>query len=206
MVQDVRLVPHIYQALALAIVDEQHRFGVRERLALTEKGDAVDVLVLSATPIPRTLVLTYFGDMDISELREKPAGRQPIETRTIHRPSRSDGVTKARPESFTAAAQARVCRSSSSPSPSSARPAGSWRRQTVWRVTGASTRQPGSAVEHAARLDPARMSFPVAEDAGLRRTVYLDESVFRAGRRGIEDAVEALAKLQRHAGELTGRA
>jgi dTDP-4-amino-4,6-dideoxygalactose transaminase len=60
------------------------------------------------------------------------------------------------------------------------------------------------AVEHAARLDPARMSFPVAEDAGLRRTVYLDECVFRAGRRGIEDAVEALAKLQRHAGELNG--
>jgi ATP-dependent DNA helicase RecG len=73
----------IYKALALAVVDEQHRFGVRERLTLTNKGDAVDVLVLSATPIPRTLVLTYFGDMDISELREKPAGRQPIETRTM---------------------------------------------------------------------------------------------------------------------------
>jgi ATP-dependent DNA helicase RecG len=75
----------VFKALALAIVDEQHRFGVRERLALTEKGDAVDVLVLSATPIPRTLVLTYFGDMDISELREKPAGRQPIDTRAIPR-------------------------------------------------------------------------------------------------------------------------
>jgi ATP-dependent DNA helicase RecG len=73
----------VYNALALAIVDEQHRFGVRERLALTGKGEAVDVLVLSATPIPRTLVLTYFGDMDISELREKPAGRQPIDTRAI---------------------------------------------------------------------------------------------------------------------------
>ncbi|WP_424631350.1 ATP-dependent DNA helicase RecG [Bradyrhizobium sp. SYSU BS000235] len=73
----------IFKSLALAIVDEQHRFGVRERLTLTEKGEAVDVLVLSATPIPRTLVLTYFGDMDISELREKPAGRQPIDTRTV---------------------------------------------------------------------------------------------------------------------------
>ncbi len=72
-----------FKSLALAIVDEQHRFGVRERLALTAKGEAVDVLVLSATPIPRTLVLTYFGDMDISELREKPAGRQPIDTRAI---------------------------------------------------------------------------------------------------------------------------
>jgi ATP-dependent DNA helicase RecG len=73
----------IFKALALAVVDEQHRFGVRERLALTAKGDAVDVLVLSATPIPRTLVLTYFGDMDVSELREKPAGRQPIDTRAL---------------------------------------------------------------------------------------------------------------------------
>jgi ATP-dependent DNA helicase RecG len=73
----------VFPALALAVVDEQHRFGVRERLALTAKGEAVDVLVLSATPIPRTLVLTYFGDMDVSELREKPAGRQPIDTRTV---------------------------------------------------------------------------------------------------------------------------
>jgi ATP-dependent DNA helicase RecG len=73
----------VFKSLALAVVDEQHRFGVRERLALTAKGEAVDVLVLSATPIPRTLVLTYFGDMDISELREKPAGRQPIDTRTV---------------------------------------------------------------------------------------------------------------------------
>jgi ATP-dependent DNA helicase RecG len=83
-----------FQALALAVVDEQHRFGVRERLALTAKGEAVDVLVLSATPIPRTLVLTYFGDMDISELREKPAGRQPIDTRAIS-DSRLDEVIDA---------------------------------------------------------------------------------------------------------------
>jgi ATP-dependent DNA helicase RecG len=72
-----------FHDLALAVVDEQHRFGVHQRLALTQKGDSVDVLVLTATPIPRTLVLTFFGDMDVSELREKPAGRQPIDTRTI---------------------------------------------------------------------------------------------------------------------------
>jgi ATP-dependent DNA helicase RecG len=69
--------------LALAIVDEQHRFGVHQRLALARKGNAVDLLVLTATPIPRTLVLTYFGDMDVSALREKPAGRQKIDTRTV---------------------------------------------------------------------------------------------------------------------------
>ncbi len=73
----------VFQDLALAVVDEQHRFGVHQRLALADKGDATDVLVMTATPIPRTLVLTYFGDMDVSELREKPAGRQPIETVSI---------------------------------------------------------------------------------------------------------------------------
>jgi ATP-dependent DNA helicase RecG len=73
----------VFRDLALAIVDEQHRFGVHQRLALARKGEAVDMLVLTATPIPRTLVLTYFGDMEISELREKPAGRKPIDTRTI---------------------------------------------------------------------------------------------------------------------------
>ncbi|MEA2937047.1 MAG: ATP-dependent helicase RecG [Alphaproteobacteria bacterium] len=72
-----------FRDLALAVVDEQHRFGVHQRLALARKGEAVDVLVMTATPIPRTLVLTYFGDMDSSELREKPAGRQPIDTRTV---------------------------------------------------------------------------------------------------------------------------
>jgi ATP-dependent DNA helicase RecG len=72
-----------FHDLALAIVDEQHRFGVHQRLALTRKGEAVDLLVLTATPIPRTLVLTFFGDMDVSELREKPAGRQKIDTRAL---------------------------------------------------------------------------------------------------------------------------
>src|ERR671931_9361 len=72
-----------FRDLALAVVDEQHRFGVHQRLALAKKGEAVDVLVMTATPIPRTLVLTYFGDMDVSQLREKPAGRQPIDTRAV---------------------------------------------------------------------------------------------------------------------------
>jgi len=70
----------IYHDLALAIVDEQHRFGVHQRLAITAKGDAPDMLVMTATPIPRTLVLTAFGDMDVSRLTEKPAGRRPITT------------------------------------------------------------------------------------------------------------------------------
>ncbi len=69
--------------LGLAVVDEQHRFGVRQRLALAAKGEAVDLMVMTATPIPRSLVLAYFGDMDVSALREKPPGRQPIDTRVL---------------------------------------------------------------------------------------------------------------------------
>jgi ATP-dependent DNA helicase RecG len=69
--------------LGLAVVDEQHRFGVHQRLALASKGEAVDLLVMTATPIPRTLVLTYFGDMDVSALTEKPPGRTPIATRAL---------------------------------------------------------------------------------------------------------------------------
>ena len=72
-----------FRDLGLAVVDEQHRFGVHQRLALAAKGEAVDLLVMTATPIPRTLVLTYFGDMDVSALTEKPPGRTPIDTRAI---------------------------------------------------------------------------------------------------------------------------
>ncbi len=69
-----------YKDLALAVIDEQHRFGVHQRLSLTGKGQAVDVLAMTATPIPRTLMLTAYGDMDVSRLLEKPAGRRPVTT------------------------------------------------------------------------------------------------------------------------------
>ena len=72
-----------FHDLAFAVVDEQHRFGVHQRLALAEKGQAPDILVMTATPIPRTLTLTLYGDMDLSKLDEKPVGRQPIKTSTI---------------------------------------------------------------------------------------------------------------------------
>ncbi|MGH6812751.1 MAG: ATP-dependent DNA helicase RecG [Methylocella sp.] len=73
----------VFRDLGLAVVDEQHRFGVHQRLALGQKGAAADILVMTATPIPRSLVLTYFGDMDVSNLREKPAGRQQVATRAL---------------------------------------------------------------------------------------------------------------------------
>ncbi|MBX3584557.1 MAG: ATP-dependent DNA helicase RecG [Rhizobiaceae bacterium] len=72
-----------FRDLVLVVVDEQHRFGVHQRLAITAKGNAPDMLVMTATPIPRTLVLTAFGDMDVSRLTEKPAGRRPIKTVTL---------------------------------------------------------------------------------------------------------------------------
>ncbi len=72
-----------YKNLVLAVVDEQHRFGVHQRLRLTAKGITPHMLVMTATPIPRTLVLAAFGDMDVSKLTEKPAGRKPIQTVTI---------------------------------------------------------------------------------------------------------------------------
>ena len=69
-----------YKDLGLAVIDEQHRFGVTQRLLMGAKGERTDVLVMTATPIPRTLVLTQWGEMDVSRLTEKPAGRQPIRT------------------------------------------------------------------------------------------------------------------------------
>ena len=72
-----------FRALRLAIVDEQHRFGVRQRMELSEKGQGADVLVMTATPIPRSLALTQYGDMDVSVLDEKPPGRKPIKTAVI---------------------------------------------------------------------------------------------------------------------------
>ncbi|MFO1173830.1 MAG: ATP-dependent DNA helicase RecG [Paracoccaceae bacterium] len=73
----------VFRDLRLAIVDEQHRFGVEQRMELGEKGLAADVLVMTATPIPRSLALAQYGDMDISVLDEKPAGRKPVRTALI---------------------------------------------------------------------------------------------------------------------------
>jgi len=72
-----------FKDLGLVIIDEQHRFGVRDRLRLANKGRQPDLLVMTATPIPRTLALTSYGDLDIIKLDEKPAGRKPIKTSIV---------------------------------------------------------------------------------------------------------------------------
>lgn len=73
----------VFKRLGLAVIDEQHRFGVMQRMALSGKGAAPHLLLMTATPIPRSLTLTLYGDLDNSALREKPAGRQPIVTRAV---------------------------------------------------------------------------------------------------------------------------
>ena len=75
----------VFKDLAFAVIDEQHRFGVHQRLALQAKGSngGTNVLVMTATPIPRTLLMTHYGDLDVSKLTEKPAGRKPIITKKM---------------------------------------------------------------------------------------------------------------------------
>ncbi len=72
-----------FMIFALSIIDEQHRFGVAQRMELGAKGTAVDVLVMTATPIPRSLSLAQYGDMDISVIDEKPPGRTPVKTALV---------------------------------------------------------------------------------------------------------------------------
>lgn len=72
-----------YRDLAFAVIDEQHRFGVHQRMSLSAKGERADLLVMTATPIPRTLLLAHYGDLDSSKLDEKPANRKPIDTRVV---------------------------------------------------------------------------------------------------------------------------
>lgn len=70
----------VFRHLGLIVIDEQHRFGVKQRALLRGKGEAPDLLIMTATPIPRSLALTLYGDLDVTAIREKPSGRQPVKT------------------------------------------------------------------------------------------------------------------------------
>ncbi|MEM9495866.1 MAG: ATP-dependent DNA helicase RecG [Pseudomonadota bacterium] len=85
-----------FHDLALVVVDEQHRFGVHQRMALSQKGPRPDLLVMTATPIPRTLALTSYGDMEVSAITEKPPGRKPVETRALPLTRLADVVAAVR--------------------------------------------------------------------------------------------------------------
>lgn len=95
--------------LGLAVIDEQHRFGVHQRLMLSAKGRGTDVLVMTATPIPRTLTLTAYGDMDVSRLDEKPPGRKPVDTRLIPLEKMEDMIEGIRRQIKTGARVYWVC-------------------------------------------------------------------------------------------------
>lgn len=94
----------VFDDLGLAVVDEQHRFGVRQRLVLGEKGQGVDVLVMTATPIPRTLAMTAYGDLVASRIDEKPPGRKPITTTAMPLDRTDDLIARLR-EAITAGKQ-----------------------------------------------------------------------------------------------------
>ena len=95
----------VFKDLRLAVVDEQHRFGVRQRLELGKKGSVVDLLLMTATPIPRSLALAHYGDMDFSIIKQKPPGRKPINTALISS-SRIDEVVDKLKNSLAKGAQA----------------------------------------------------------------------------------------------------
>ncbi|EBA10855.1 ATP-dependent DNA helicase RecG [Roseobacter sp. CCS2] len=86
----------VFKDLRLAIIDEQHRFGVSQRMELGAKGQAVDVLVMTATPIPRSLALAQYGDMDVSVLDEKPPGRTPVQTALVSAARMDEVIEKLR--------------------------------------------------------------------------------------------------------------
>ena len=83
-----------FSDLRLAVIDEQHRFGVAQRMELGKKGERADVLVMTATPIPRSLSLAQYGDMEISILDEKPPGRTPISTALVSNERLDDVVRR----------------------------------------------------------------------------------------------------------------
>ncbi|MBI4744877.1 MAG: ATP-dependent DNA helicase RecG [Actinobacteria bacterium] len=87
-----------FKSLGLVVIDEQHRFGVRQRVNLKEKGECPDVLIMTATPIPRTLSLTLYGDLDVSVIDELPAGRKPITTKVINHSHRDKAYELIRRE------------------------------------------------------------------------------------------------------------
>jgi len=94
-----------YRSLGLTVIDEQHRFGVSERKRLQDKGESAHLLAMSATPIPRTLELTVFGDLDVSRIDEKPPGRTPVATRAVPSP-RIDEIIARLKEAVRSGAQA----------------------------------------------------------------------------------------------------
>src|SRR6266516_3435063 len=98
-----------FRSLGLAVVDEQHRFGVAQRLALRTKGEEPHQLMMSATPIPRTLSMSYYADLDVSVIDELPPGRKPIVTKLVDDTRRDEVVARIRDACLSGAQAYWVC-------------------------------------------------------------------------------------------------
>jgi ATP-dependent DNA helicase RecG len=129
-----------FRDLALAVVDEQHRFGVAQRLELAGKGAQADMLVMTATPIPRTLQLTQWGEMQVSRIEGKPAGRQPITTRIVSEARLGEVIARMATGPWPGAS-APIGSSAPSPVPSTT---------TAWRRWSASPPSPNASPDRSA--------------------------------------------------------
>jgi len=163
-----------FQKLRLAVVDEQHRFGVAERQRLQSKGEAVHLLAMSATPIPRTLELTVYGDLDVSRIDEKPPGRTPVATRAM--PMNRVDEVEARLQTVTAeGAQAFwICPLVSDSELVDLKAAETRARELKARIG------PGVGLIHG-KLPPAEKDAVMAEFAEGRLTVLVATTVVEVG-------------------------
>jgi ATP-dependent DNA helicase RecG len=163
-----------FHALALTVIDEQHRFGVSERSRLSDKGPAAHLLAMSATPIPRTLELTVYGDLDISRLDEKPPGRKPVATRAAPT-TRLDEVTARLARAVIGGAQAFWICPLVSESEISDLAAAELRAAALKRLLG-----PRVGLVHG-KLPPAEKDAVMAEFAGGALSVLVATTVVEVG-------------------------
>jgi ATP-dependent DNA helicase RecG len=163
-----------FRSLAFTVIDEQHRFGVTERRRLQDKGDAVHLLAMSATPIPRTLELTLYGDLDVSRIDEKPPGRKPVATRAAPMPRLGEVVTRLR-QAVAGGAQAFWICPLVAESEDSDLAAAEARAQTLRKVFGTKV-----GLIHG-RLPPAEKDFVMHEFAEGRLSVLVATTVVEVG-------------------------
>ena len=163
-----------FSRLGLAVIDEQHRFGVDQRRRLQEKGGSAHLLAMSATPIPRTLELTLYGDLDVSRLTEKPPGRTPVATRAVPTPRIGEVVERLRQATATGAQAFWICPLISE-SETADLAAAEKRSETLRRTLG-----PGVGLVHGA-MPAAEKDTVMADFAEGRLSVLVATTVVEVG-------------------------
>ena len=155
-----------FQRLGLVVIDEQHRFGVEQRAALIGKGAAPDVLLLTATPIPRSLALTLYGDLDVSTLRERPPGRGAVRTAVRTGGAAGAGArVRARRSAARGGRRTWCCRSSRSRSGPICAPRRPWPQSARGALAGA-PRRPGARPAQGRRARRCHAALPRRRDPG----------------------------------------